>query len=84
MVTREIVKIHNGWTIVSSHPDEACYRHATRKSAQRQLDAWALAEEEAKAWDAQCRAHRLAAVLSYLEIRSERKAQDARQMVFAF
>ncbi len=72
MATREIVKIKNGWTIISSAENEASYRYPSKIKAQQQIDAWEKAEAEAILCRAEFRATRVEAAKAYCESRKSR------------
>jgi hypothetical protein len=84
MTTREIVKIKNGWTVVSSAEDEASYRYANKALALRQIQIWERSEAQAIVHRAEHRAVRIGAIRRYCALRAERKAKVPVQFSFGF
>ena len=81
MTTREIIKIKNGWTVISSAENEASYRYPSKAKAQQQVDAWEKAEAEAILYRAELRAARVESAKAYCE---SRKLRINNQLRFDF
>jgi hypothetical protein len=84
MTERKIVKIKNGWTVISSSEYEVSYRYSTKAKAQAQIDEWERREAQDHALKAEFRAARLARVKEYLAVRQQRRDEDAKQFCFDF
>ena len=83
MTTRDVIPIHNGWTIVSSNENEASYRFVTKTLALRHkaaLERLEAAREHDAAYMRHCR---LEAARRYLCEREARRPPMVQLDLFA-
>jgi hypothetical protein len=82
MTTREIVKIKNGWTVVSSAENEGAYRYATRAKAEAHVRELERQERQTNETRAQSRVWRIEAAGRYLAARAARPKAEIQLNLF--